>query len=92
MGSSSEPLSAQGAPTDAAAAQQQQQEQEQHQLEQQQQYPDGCPLVRPQNDTWSYRILHLGNGLKVVLVTDSEADKAAASIDVSRGGWGRMMA
>ena len=40
-------------------------------------------IILPQNDKLQYRILELGNGLRAVLVHDAEADKAAASLDVS---------
>lgn len=42
-------------------------------------------IVKSQNDQRAYRYLELNNGLKVVLVSDSEADKAAASMDVHIG-------
>lgn len=42
-------------------------------------------IVKSQNDQREYRYLELNNGLKVVLVSDSEADKSAASMDVHIG-------
>lgn len=42
-------------------------------------------LIKPANDLMDYRILHLENGLRVVLISDPEADKAAASLDVNVG-------
>ncbi|WP_444985585.1 insulinase family protein [Halomonas mongoliensis] len=42
------------------------------------------PLVSP-HDTRDYRVLGLENGLTVLLVSDPEADKAAASMNVSVG-------
>ena len=42
-----------------------------------------CPIILPKNDKLQYRILELDNGLRAVLVHDPEADKAAASLDVS---------
>ena len=43
-------------------------------------------IILPQNDKLQYRILELRNGLRAVLVHDAEADKAAASLDVSLPG------
>ena len=40
-------------------------------------------IVKPSNDTWSYRTITLENGLRCILVSDPEADKAACSMDVS---------
>ncbi|MEP3590986.1 MAG: insulinase family protein, partial [Marinobacter sp.] len=37
------------------------------------------------NDPNSYRYLELDNGLRVILVSDAEADKAAASLNVAVG-------
>ncbi len=42
-------------------------------------------ITKSQNDQREYRYLTLENGLKVVLVSDSKADKSAASIDVHIG-------
>lgn len=42
-------------------------------------------IIKSQNDDREYRYLELDNGLKVVLVSDKEADKAAASMDVHIG-------
>ena len=42
-------------------------------------------IIKSQNDQREYRYIHLDNGLKVVLVSDSKADKSAASIDVHVG-------
>ncbi|WP_248730094.1 MULTISPECIES: insulinase family protein [Halomonadaceae] len=42
------------------------------------------PRVSP-HDTRDYRLLTLDNGLQVLLVSDGEADKAAASMNVSVG-------
>ena len=40
------------------------------------------PIVSPHDDR-DYRVLTLDNGLDVLLVSDPEADKAAASLNVS---------
>lgn len=40
------------------------------------------PVHLPKVDTWQYRVINLANGLQAMLVHDSEADKAAASMDV----------
>src|SRR5690625_7687275 len=53
----------------------------------------GCALVggehadieRPAGDQRDYRHLVLDNGLKVLLVSDPDADKAAAAMEVSVG-------
>lgn len=42
------------------------------------------PIVSP-HDTRDYRVITLDNGLEVLLVSDPEADKAAASMNVSVG-------
>ena len=42
-------------------------------------------VVKSPNDPRSYETLELANGLKVVLVSDPDADKAAASLDVNIG-------
>jgi len=39
------------------------------------------------NDARSYRYLELENGMKVLIVSDPESDKAAASLVVSRGSY-----
>ena len=39
------------------------------------------------NDTRDYRYLELANGLKVVLISDQKADKAAASLTAFRGSF-----
>ncbi|MGC3875108.1 insulinase family protein [Halomonas sp. GXIMD04776] len=43
-----------------------------------------APIVSP-NDERDYRTLTLNNGLEVLLVSDSDADKAAAAMNVSVG-------
>ncbi len=45
------------------------------------------PVVKSPEDNRSYRALTLENGLRVILVSDSTADKAAAAIDVDAGSW-----
>ncbi len=42
-------------------------------------------IIKSQNDDRAYRFITLTNGLKVVLVSDSKADKSAASMDVHIG-------
>ena len=42
-------------------------------------------IIQSPNDQREYRSLELDNGLKVILVSDKEADKAAASLAVSVG-------
>jgi secreted Zn-dependent insulinase-like peptidase len=42
-------------------------------------------VVKSQNDDRTYRYITLDNGLKVILVSDSKADKSAASMDVHIG-------
>ena len=42
-------------------------------------------IVTSQVDDREYRYLHLPNELKVILISDMEADKAAASLSVSVG-------
>ncbi len=46
---------------------------------------DGAQVTKSPNDTRNYRALVLENGMKVLLVNDPEADKAAASVDVNAG-------
>ena len=48
--------------------------------------PAVTPVKSP-NDSWSYRYLTLGNGLRVLLASDPKADKAAASLTVFRGSY-----
>ncbi len=43
------------------------------------------PVVKSPNDSRDYRALELANGMRVVLVSDPETDKAAASLDVNVG-------
>ncbi|GAX77819.1 hypothetical protein CEUSTIGMA_g5262.t1 [Chlamydomonas eustigma] len=42
-------------------------------------------VVKPANDLMKYRMLHLENGMRVMLVSDPDADKAACSMDVNIG-------
>lgn len=44
-------------------------------------------IEKSPNDTRDYRYLELANGLKVVLISDEKADKAAASLTVFRGSF-----
>ena len=44
-------------------------------------------IVKSPNDTREYRYLELGNGLKVLLVSDEKADKSAAALTVFRGSF-----
>jgi insulysin len=43
------------------------------------------PIIKSEQDDRDYRIIQLDNGLKVTLVHDAKADKAAASLDVAVG-------
>jgi hypothetical protein len=43
------------------------------------------PIQKSQQDDRDYRLIHLGNGLRAMLVHDAKADKAAASLDVAVG-------
>ena len=53
-------------------------------------------IIKSPVDSKSYRYIELGNKLKVMLVSDPDADKAAASLDVNIGngsdpdGWGGL--
>lgn len=42
-------------------------------------------VIKSPNDTRDYRALTLDNGMKVLLVSDPDADKAAAAVDVNAG-------
>lgn len=42
-------------------------------------------VAKPLNDNRNYRYLELENGLQVLLISDPQADKAAASLDVNVG-------
>jgi secreted Zn-dependent insulinase-like peptidase len=44
-------------------------------------------IEKSPNDTRDYRYLELVNGLKVVLISDLEADKSAASLTAFRGSF-----
>lgn len=44
-------------------------------------------IEKSPNDTRDYRYLELANGLKVVLISDQKADKAAASLTAFRGSF-----
>ena len=43
------------------------------------------PIIRSERDERDYRVIRLQNGLEAMLVHDSKADKAAASLDVAVG-------
>lgn len=47
--------------------------------------PDTDAVLKPLSDQREYRYTQLENGLKVVLISDAGADKAAASLDVNVG-------
>jgi insulysin len=47
--------------------------------------PSSNTIIQSPNDPREYRSLKLDNGLKVILVSDKEADKAAASLAVNVG-------
>lgn len=42
-------------------------------------------VVKSPNDTREYRALALGNGMKVLLISDPTAEKAAAAVDINAG-------
>lgn len=42
-------------------------------------------IIRSERDERDYRLIRLQNGLEAMLVHDSKADKAAASLDVAVG-------
>ena len=44
--------------------------------------PEMPVLVKPKIDEWEYRTLTLPNGLEALLVSDDQADMAAAAMDV----------
>ncbi|KAJ1627491.1 Metalloenzyme, LuxS/M16 peptidase-like protein, partial [Pavlovales sp. CCMP2436] len=46
---------------------------------------DESPIIKPEADARSYLFLTLPNRLRVMLVSDLEADKAAACMDVHVG-------
>lgn len=46
---------------------------------------DQKTVIKSQNDQQEYRYVELDNGLKVILISDSNADKSAASMDVHIG-------
>jgi hypothetical protein len=39
-------------------------------------------IIKPAVDDWSYRAITLANGVTAMLISDPEADKASASMDV----------
>lgn len=45
-------------------------------------------IVKPACDKLSYRVVHLQNNLRVLLVHDPETEKGAAALDVSQAPWG----
>lgn len=47
------------------------------------QRPKTVEVIKPSVDTLEYRAITLDNGLRATLVSDVEADKAAAALDVS---------
>jgi len=40
-------------------------------------------IVKPAVDKLNYRCLTLDNGIRITLISDADADKAAAAMDVS---------
>lgn len=46
---------------------------------------DGVEVIKPERDERSYRYLTLPNGLAVMLVSDSDTEKAAASMFIRVG-------
>ena len=49
-----------------------------------------CRIVRPKTDKATYDFFALPNGIHVLLISDREADKAAAAMDVSFVSIGRQ--
>ena len=49
-----------------------------------------CRIVRPKTDKAIYDFFALQNGIHVLLISDREADKAAAAMDVSFVSIGRQ--
>jgi insulysin len=43
-------------------------------------------VVKGPNDKLAYRVVSLDNGLRALLISDPDTDKAAAALDVG-GGW-----
>lgn len=43
----------------------------------------GAGIIKPRCDTLDYRSVKLANGLRVLLISDPETDKAAAALNVS---------
>lgn len=43
------------------------------------------PIEKSQSDDRDYRLIKLENGLQAMVIHDSKADKAAASLDVAVG-------
>ena len=42
-------------------------------------------IIKSESDKRSYKFLMLDNGIKVILISDPETDKSAASLDVHVG-------
>lgn len=42
-------------------------------------------LMKPDTDTRQYRALQLKNKMKVIVISDQDADKAAASMNINVG-------
>ena len=47
----------------------------------------GLSITKAERDTRNYRGLKLSNGMHTVLVSDPDAEMAAASVDVHVGSW-----
>ena len=47
----------------------------------------GLPITKAERDTRSYRGIKLSNGIRTVLVSDPDAEMAAASVDVHVASW-----
>ena len=47
------------------------------------QRPKSVEVIKPSVDKLEYRAIKLDNGLRATLVSDVDADKAAAALDVS---------
>lgn len=47
----------------------------------------GLPITKAERDTRNYRGIKLSNGIRTVLVSDPDAEMAAASVDVHVASW-----
>jgi insulysin len=47
--------------------------------------PDSSDVIKPDIDNRAYKVIHLSNGLRVLLISDPETDYSAASMSVNVG-------